>query len=111
MGDTGFEPHSMRLVESGSDLRVNPLTCEYEEQYLATAARGAASVTYEGFEFKLDGLLHEEIELSRSLIEAVQVARQKGRKGLVVLLDEAQLLTDDKRSEGLPTLRPADCAR
>lgn len=68
---------------------------------VAASARRAVTVTYEGFEWSLAGdLSSQTAELGKTVLESVQVVRAKDRHGLVILLDEAQILTDDKGPDG-----------
>lgn len=68
---------------------------------MATAARRAATVTYEGFEWSLAGdLSRQTAELGEAILGNVTVTQDKDRHGLVIMLDEAQILTDDKSADG-----------
>lgn len=68
---------------------------------IANMARKTLRVSYEGFEWSLAGDLSEETKaLGKVIVDAAETARKHGLKGVVVLLDEAQILTDDKTASG-----------
>lgn len=68
---------------------------------LADGVHRMARVGYEGFEWSLAGDLESRTaELGQQLVNTVEAALDRDRFGLVLLLDEAQILTDDKRSDG-----------
>jgi len=68
---------------------------------MADGLRRVARVDYEGFEWSLAGDLEKQTaELGEALLSATNQALEKGRAGLAILLDEAQVLTDDKSASG-----------
>jgi hypothetical protein len=72
---------------------------------VASGARRIVTVSYEGFEWSLAGdLSRQTAELGQAILESVKVSQGKDRHGLVLLLDEAQILTDDKASDGTHAL-------
>ncbi len=72
---------------------------------LFDAVRRVATVNYEGFEWSLAGDLEPNTrELGTVLLEGVEAAQNHYRDGLVLLLDEAQILTDDRDTNGAHAL-------
>lgn len=72
---------------------------------LFNSARSIVKVSYEGVEWSLAGDIDSKSrELGELLLAAVEMSQKNHRLGLVVLLDEAQLLTDDKSPGGQHTL-------
>lgn len=68
---------------------------------LFDAVRRVATVNYEGFEWSLAGDLELRTrELGTVLLDGVETAQDHYRNGLVLLLDEAQILTDDRDPHG-----------
>jgi hypothetical protein len=68
---------------------------------LVDAARRAATVTYEGFEWSLGGdLATRTAALADSLAQTVAAAEGAGRVGVALLFDEAQVLSDDRNRDG-----------
>lgn len=89
--------HGERLKESTSTA--------YKARTLArgaaTAARKLVRVNYEGFEWSLAGDLEPKTaELGEQLSDLTGFVVERGKNGLVILLDEAQILTDEKGSSG-----------
>jgi hypothetical protein len=67
----------------------------------AAAARKALTVTYEGFEWSMAGDLDPSSkEVAEYILKASALATKAGKRGLVLLLDEAQILIDDKAATG-----------
>lgn len=64
------------------------------------AGRRALQVTVEDITFSLAGAGPHETELAEVLLSAVQAALDTGREGFALLLDEAQVIRDDKDREG-----------
>ncbi|MHA7618907.1 ATP-binding protein [Cellulosimicrobium cellulans] len=69
-----------------------------EDAFLA--ARGLLNITIEDVTFSMAGDSVTEIELAESLFTAVEAAVKTGRKGFAILLDEAQVIQDDKDRAG-----------
>lgn len=65
------------------------------------AARRLMTVTFEGFEWSAAGDLDPATkEVANSLLQAATEATKQGRNGIVLFLDEAQILADDKSPTG-----------
>lgn len=68
---------------------------------LVSAARRSVTVTFEGFEWSLGGdLATRTAALTETIAETVEAALNAGRHGIVLLFDEAQVLSDDKHRQG-----------
>ena len=68
---------------------------------LITTVRRLATVSYEGFEWSLAGDLEPRTrEVGEILLGAIESAQKHGRHGVVLLLDEAQILTDERDPRG-----------
>ena len=66
-----------------------------------TGARSLATMTFEDVTVSLGGSANsKESNLAADLLETVRIAVKSGRAGLVVMLDEAQVLVDDKDRDG-----------
>ncbi len=94
---SAIQSHGERLKESTS--------IAYKARSIAKGAadvaRSTVRVSYEGFEWSLAGDLEPQTaELGEMLADLTQFVVQHGRKGLALLLDEAQILTDEKGSSG-----------
>ena len=64
---------------------------------VATGARGLVTVSYEDFQFSLSpGQGDHEVSLVRSLFETLAEIDEQGHSGFMLMLDEAQVLRDDK---------------
>lgn len=64
-------------------------------------ARRLVTVSHEGFEWSLAGdLSRQTAKVGEAIFACTTVAQEKDRRGLVLLLDEAQILTDDKSAHG-----------
>ena len=65
------------------------------------AARKIATVNADGFTWSLAGDLDSPTKaVASKILKAVNVAQEQFRDGLVILLDEAQVLVDEKSSDG-----------
>lgn len=64
------------------------------------ASRGLLNVTVEDVTFSLAGSSERETELAEALFDTVQAAVETGHEGFAILLDEAQVIRDDKDREG-----------
>jgi predicted ATPase len=64
------------------------------------AARGLAKVTFEEFEFSLSGSSARTADVAEALYLAARAAGENGYHGYLLLLDEAQILRDDKTRNG-----------
>lgn len=64
------------------------------------AGRGALTVTIEDITFSLAGGTDSETELAEVLFNATQAALETGHAGFTLLLDEAQVIRDDKDRDG-----------
>lgn len=70
-------------------------------RHLATAARQAVTVEYEGLTWSLSGdVSGDAASLITSLAETIEASEDAGRTGLAVLIDEAQILSDEKERDG-----------
>ena len=68
---------------------------------LVGAAGRSVSVSVEGFEWSLGGeLATRTTALAELLAETVAAATRAGRRGVVLLFDEAQILADEKSRDG-----------
>ena len=68
---------------------------------LVGSARSLLRVTFEDFTFSLSGLEAErQEELLAKLLDVTDVALKSGKAGFLLLLDEAQVLADDKDRSG-----------
>ena len=68
---------------------------------LVGSARSLLTVTVEDFTFSLSGLEAErQEELLAKLLDVTDVALKSGKAGFLLLLDEAQVLADDKDRSG-----------
>jgi DNA-binding transcriptional ArsR family regulator len=74
------------------------------ERLRAAAGRalraGGLSVTWEEVSLSLSPGSEREADLAREIFETVELAVAKGREGVVLLLDEAQLIRDERRRHG-----------
>ncbi|MGH2982876.1 MAG: ATP-binding protein [Solirubrobacterales bacterium] len=61
---------------------------------------GKLAVSWEDVSVSISPGSEREADLARELFEAVELAVQKGRSGLVLLLDEAQLIRDERDRHG-----------
>lgn len=67
----------------------------------AEMTRRVLVVRHEGFEWSLGGDLEPKTaEVGEAILEAVDAAVKHRKAGLALLLDEAQILTDDKSAKG-----------
>jgi hypothetical protein len=67
----------------------------------ASAAKSSLTMKYEGLEFAVSGdLLGNAATLGAAIRKAHESALVAGRMGIVVLIDEAQVLRDDVSAEG-----------
>lgn len=64
------------------------------------AGRRIVSVSYEDISFGLAGSSAAELDVSRSLYDAVEGALDTGHTGFALLLDEAQVIRDDRGRDG-----------
>lgn len=67
---------------------------------VAAKARGLVHVKYEDFEFSLGSLDHATRTMATALLDVTTVADSAGHEGLIVMLDEAQVLHDEKGRAG-----------
>lgn len=65
-----------------------------------TAGRGLLNVTVEDITFSIAGANQFETELAEVLFETVEAAVKTGHQGFALLLDEAQVIRDDKDRDG-----------
>jgi len=65
-----------------------------------TAGRGLLNVTVEDITFSLAGANALETELAEVLFKTVEAAVKTGHEGFALLLDEAQVIRDDKDRDG-----------
>ncbi|GAB3228251.1 ATP-binding protein [Mycolicibacterium hippocampi] len=65
-----------------------------------TASRGLLNVTVEDVTFSLAGASSAETELAQVLFKTVEAAVKTGHEGFALLLDEAQVVRDDKDRDG-----------
>ncbi|MFE7604451.1 ATP-binding protein [Brachybacterium paraconglomeratum] len=88
----------------GDSLRSNLSRIKRLKDRLSAAgkvARQAATVTYEGFTWSLAGDLDSRSrELAEDLLLTTELAASKGRSGLILFFDEAQVLVDSKDARG-----------
>lgn len=64
-------------------------------------ARRAVKISYDGFEWSLAGDIGAGVvELGELLLDSTGSAGDRGKRGLALLLDEAQVLSDDNRPAG-----------
>lgn len=74
------------------------------ERLRAAAGRalraGALSVTWEEVSLSLSPGSERESDLAREMFETVETAVAKGREGVILLLDEAQLIRDERGRHG-----------
>ena len=74
------------------------------ERLRAAAGRaikaGALSLTWEDVSLSIAPGSDRENDLAKDIFETVELAVAKGRKGLVLLLDEAQLIRDERGRHG-----------
>ncbi len=74
------------------------------ERLRAAAGRalkaGRLSVTWEEVSLSLSPGSERESDLAREIFETVELAVAKGREGIVLLLDEAQLIRDERGRHG-----------
>jgi hypothetical protein len=66
----------------------------------ALRAGGGLSVTWEDVSLSLSPGSERESDLAREIFETVELAVAKGREGVVLLLDEAQLIRDERGRHG-----------
>ncbi len=67
----------------------------------AVRAVGTVSVTYEDVKVSLEaGTLAGSADLAKSLLEAATTVVGKGRHGIILLLDEAQVIRDERDRRG-----------
>lgn len=66
----------------------------------ATAAAGLIRVSYEEFEFSLAPSGEHERTMAKALFEAAESADKAGLSGYLLMLDEAQVIRDDKERGG-----------
>jgi hypothetical protein len=66
----------------------------------ALRAGGGLSVTWEDVSLSISPGSERESDLAREIFETVELAVAKGREGVVLLLDEAQLIRDDRGRHG-----------
>lgn len=75
-----------------------------KERLRQAAGRAISSaqlgVTWEDISFSLSPGSKREADLAQELFETVELAVTKGRKGVVLLLDEAQLIRDERDRHG-----------
>lgn len=64
------------------------------------AGRGLLNMTVEDITFSLAGSDASETELAEALFDIVQAAVRTGHEGFAILLDEAQVIRDDKDRDG-----------
>lgn len=64
------------------------------------AGRGLLNVKVEDITFSLAGARSTETELAQVLFETVEAAVKTGHHGFALLLDEAQVIRDDKHRDG-----------
>lgn len=66
-----------------------------------SAAAGLIRISYEDFEFSLAGpVADQERTVLKALFDMVEVADQAGLSGYLLMLDEAQVIRDDKERTG-----------
>jgi len=65
-----------------------------------TASRGLLNVTIDDITFSLAGGTQAETDLVEVLFETVEAAVSTGHEGFALLLDEAQVIRDDKDRDG-----------
>jgi DNA-binding transcriptional ArsR family regulator len=65
-----------------------------------TLREGKLSVTWEDVSFSIAPGSEREQDLAKEIFDTVELAVTKGREGLVLLLDEAQLIRDDRGRHG-----------
>jgi type II secretory pathway predicted ATPase ExeA len=86
------------------DERLTALLCGHLKDAvgaLVGAARRSVSVSIEGFEWSLGGdLATRTTALAELLAETVSAASRASRKGVALLFDEAQILSDEKTRDG-----------
>lgn len=61
---------------------------------------GALSVTWEDVSLSISPGSQQEADLAKELFETLDTAVKKGRQGVVLLLDEAQLIRDERDRHG-----------
>ncbi len=66
----------------------------------ANVARRLVTVEYQDITVAVGGSVPSELDLSRSLFDGVEAALDTGHVGLAVLLDEAQVIRDDRARTG-----------
>lgn len=92
------------LQEQLTQLRERLSTAERVRNRIGTAvktARGVLKAEFEGITWSLDGYVAESAAaVGDELLLTVERALSAGLRGLVLLLDEAQAMSDSKRSDG-----------
>ncbi|MCU1438875.1 MAG: hypothetical protein JWP66_1962 [Naasia sp.] len=65
------------------------------------ALRSAVEIEFNDFKVSIGGSVSgEDLDLARALYETANLARRTGKEGFVLMLDEAQVLTDERDREG-----------
>jgi len=85
---------------------VEAVACDRHEM-LAGAAKavGQLALVIEGVSVRVDPSVSDAApELSKALLGVVRTTVDSGRRGVVILLDEAQVLRDDRRASGSRSL-------
>lgn len=78
--------------------RTRALRAKVSDAWLA--ARGPVNITVEDVTFSLAGASSTETELAEVLFSTVEAAVKTGHDGFALLLDEAQVIRDDKDRDG-----------
>lgn len=67
---------------------------------VVTKARGLVTASYEDIKFALDGSAEHTASMAEALYDAATAADASGREGYILMLDEAQVLRDDRNPAG-----------
>lgn len=67
---------------------------------VAAVARGIVKVSYEDIEFSFGGTDRNTATIAQALFEAASAADANGQEGYLLMLDEAQVLRDDRNADG-----------
>ncbi|WP_268958108.1 ATP-binding protein [Occultella kanbiaonis] len=78
--------------------RTQALKAKVADAWLAS--RGLVNITVDDVTFSLAGSTKVESELAEVLFETVELAVKSGHNGFVLMLDEAQVIRDDKDRDG-----------
>lgn len=68
----------------------------------AAGVIGRIGVKYDDLTFSFDAGGHHEMDLARALVGVAELAERHGRRGFVLLFDEAQVLRDDPDQDDYP---------